>query len=304
MPPKNFVYKGVEFEFPNYQDFGNDSIRSSGQVVSVPSGNYFSAHFLAAAESGSLTEGSIITSYADGSSGSVTILVPVWWYDYLFGGDIIFPYYFTSDGVDYNKSMIYMISTRIDPSKELISLQLPDDASGIHIFSFSLWPISTAKRKQLEIQMARSTQKWFAEDRNVQVIEIVVANVGTQWIQSSDSIEVTIKSFAYKTVKPVKIKRLGPGDQMTIEVGVVTTANLGSTGQASVVVTSGIEILATYDFLATFGVIPYEETFDSVYSHESPGWYDDSKYGIFIHWGLFSIPAWGNAGSNETYAEW
>jgi alpha-L-fucosidase len=37
-----------------------------------------------------------------------------------------------------------------------------------------------------------------------------------------------------------------------------------------------------------------------------PAWFEDSKFGIFIHWGLFSVPAWAptNVSLYEKYAEW
>jgi alpha-L-fucosidase len=35
----------------------------------------------------------------------------------------------------------------------------------------------------------------------------------------------------------------------------------------------------------------YEPTLESVNAHRVPQWYEDAKFGIFIHWGLFSIPA-------------
>ena len=36
----------------------------------------------------------------------------------------------------------------------------------------------------------------------------------------------------------------------------------------------------------------YEPTFESVSRHPIPDWYEYGKFGIFIHWGLFSVPAW------------
>ena len=36
----------------------------------------------------------------------------------------------------------------------------------------------------------------------------------------------------------------------------------------------------------------YEGTWESVGTHRVPGWYDDAKLGIFIHWGLYSVPGW------------
>lgn len=45
----------------------------------------------------------------------------------------------------------------------------------------------------------------------------------------------------------------------------------------------------------------YEPTWESLDSRETPGWFKDAKFGIFIHWGLYSVPAWSPRG---TYAEW
>jgi alpha-L-fucosidase len=36
----------------------------------------------------------------------------------------------------------------------------------------------------------------------------------------------------------------------------------------------------------------YQATWDSVATHTVPSWYDDAKLGVFIHWGLYSVPGW------------
>ncbi len=36
----------------------------------------------------------------------------------------------------------------------------------------------------------------------------------------------------------------------------------------------------------------YAPTWESVSSHPLPDWYDDAKLGIFLHWGLYSVPGW------------
>ena len=38
----------------------------------------------------------------------------------------------------------------------------------------------------------------------------------------------------------------------------------------------------------------YEPTWDSLSTYQVPDWYLDAKFGIFIHWGLYSVPAFGN----------
>ena len=45
----------------------------------------------------------------------------------------------------------------------------------------------------------------------------------------------------------------------------------------------------------------YQPNWASIDSRPIPGWYDDAKFGIFVHWGLYSVPAWGPKGK---YAEW
>ena len=64
----------------------------------------------------------------------------------------------------------------------------------------------------------------------------------------------------------------------------------------------------------------YAPNFDSVQQHTVPDWFHDAKLGIFIHWGLYSVPAWAPHGAdidkqvaekgweamfaNNPYAEW
>ncbi|MGV0990725.1 MAG: alpha-L-fucosidase [Mycobacterium sp.] len=36
----------------------------------------------------------------------------------------------------------------------------------------------------------------------------------------------------------------------------------------------------------------YQPTWDSVATHPLPDWYDDAKLGVFLHWGLYSVPGW------------
>ena len=64
----------------------------------------------------------------------------------------------------------------------------------------------------------------------------------------------------------------------------------------------------------------FEATRESLARHRVPSWFHDAKFGIFIHWGLYSVPAWAPIGAdiqtlikrggmkalmhNNPYAEW
>jgi alpha-L-fucosidase len=43
----------------------------------------------------------------------------------------------------------------------------------------------------------------------------------------------------------------------------------------------------------------YAPTRDSVRRHRAPAWYHDAKFGIFIHWGPFSVPAYAPLGHGD-----
>ncbi|HQH74023.1 MAG TPA: alpha-L-fucosidase, partial [bacterium] len=45
----------------------------------------------------------------------------------------------------------------------------------------------------------------------------------------------------------------------------------------------------------------YTTDWDSLDQRKMPEWYLDAKFGIFIHWGVFSVPAWA---PKDMYAEW
>ena len=52
------------------------------------------------------------------------------------------------------------------------------------------------------------------------------------------------------------------------------------------------EYLSLIDEMIAQG--PYTDTWDSLCEHPTPKWYARDKFGIFIHWGVYSVPAFGN----------
>ena len=50
----------------------------------------------------------------------------------------------------------------------------------------------------------------------------------------------------------------------------------------------------------------YQPTWESLDSRPIPEWFGDAKFGIFIHWGVYSVPAWIRVqeGKYASYAEW
>jgi len=39
---------------------------------------------------------------------------------------------------------------------------------------------------------------------------------------------------------------------------------------------------------------PFHPNWDSLAKYQTPDWYQDAKFGVFIHWGVYSVPAFGS----------
>lgn len=44
-----------------------------------------------------------------------------------------------------------------------------------------------------------------------------------------------------------------------------------------------------------------DDSWEALRNRPYPQWFSDAKLGIFIHWGIYSVPSYGGA---ESYAEW
>jgi alpha-L-fucosidase len=58
--------------------------------------------------------------------------------------------------------------------------------------------------------------------------------------------------------------------------------------------------------VAGFSQQKYEPDWESIDTRPIPSWFEDAKFGIFLHWGVYSVPAWGPTDGSvyEKYSEW
>ena len=50
---------------------------------------------------------------------------------------------------------------------------------------------------------------------------------------------------------------------------------------------------------------PYEPTWESIDRRPTPAWFTEARFGIFIHWGTYSVPAYAPVLPGKlAYAEW
>src|SRR5215468_8179121 len=57
---------------------------------------------------------------------------------------------------------------------------------------------------------------------------------------------------------------------------------------------------------AAAALAQYSPTWESLDTRPTPKWFQDAQFGIFIHWGVYSVPSWAAAGvpKEQQYAEW
>ncbi|KAI0319261.1 glycoside hydrolase family 29 protein [Amylostereum chailletii] len=240
--------------------------------------------------------------------------------------------------IDRNLTHIHFVTVSFPSDKNLTSVTLPPDSSQLAFFSISLIPavldttaganggssLGRVLRRQtptaspaLGVQNVRSTTKWFNDgatgDDRIQIFEIIINNLSplngslSEWVTANHTVSLTSSSF--KTVTPGTFRRLRTDDQVTLLVGVQNNAGISSGSSATAIVTIQDETgnsvaLATggQEWQVTAGIPDWQNTDPSLDTHESPEWWNDAKFGIFIHWGVYSVPAW--APSGQQYAEW
>ena len=48
----------------------------------------------------------------------------------------------------------------------------------------------------------------------------------------------------------------------------------------------------------------YKPTWESLDSRKLPSWYDNAKVGLMMHWGVYSVPSWGDPKVSQASGEW
>ncbi|KAL1615240.1 hypothetical protein SLS54_009171 [Diplodia seriata] len=292
---------GVDYLFPAvHLSNASDNVLCLGQTVSVPPAGYLSAQLLVASDKrDTIVSDNITFTYADNTTSVSEIRAEPWWaFLTMFKGEIILPYRFLSNDTNFNTTHVFEWTGALDPTKQLTSISLPSTANTttgrMHVFALSL-----RSAAGVHVHHIRPTQKQDEGDAPVQLVEVTIGNSGPTWIHG-DGVEVSIEAPGVETVKPAMVKRLRVGDQKKVNVGVV-----GSTNATAVVKLSSKNETTTFTFPGTeFGLKNYTESLDSLTLHESPEWFNNAKFGIFIHWGPYAVPGWGNSTPYEVYAEW
>ncbi|KAK7447018.1 hypothetical protein VKT23_014231 [Stygiomarasmius scandens] len=109
-----------------------------------------------------------------------------------------------------------------------------------------------------------------------------------------------VRAQAHFDLLPGTINRLVPGDQARVDIFVTGSID---NGNATVELRdSSGSVVGTSEGWATTALIEnWTPDKDLLNMHETPSWWNNAKFEIFIHWGPYSYPAWSPP---SQYAEW
>ncbi|MEU9450008.1 alpha-L-fucosidase [Streptomyces sp. NPDC048277] len=304
LPAGRVEVDGIPFDFPAATAGARNNVVALGQRVDLPQGHYLSAVFLTAGSYGNAS-GPATVHYADGSTTTAGLSGGDW---YAVGGSLSAPYRYRPDGgKDEHSVGIGTSEVWIDPQREAVALTLPvtnraeAGKAALHVFALSLQP--AAQGKALALRDARSTSS-LLDATGAQSVEATVVNAGTVAILTGDAVTVRVDVPGARTVAPARVRRLDPGEQARVHVGIRnrtgTAPGTAQDGRVSVR-SRGSEVVGGQRTL-TLGTADYQPTETSLGGHQAPYWFNDAKFGIFIHWGVYSVPAWAPVGVQ--YAEW
>ncbi|MEU6197271.1 alpha-L-fucosidase [Streptomyces sp. NPDC047061] len=304
LPAGRIEVDGVPFDFPAATAGAKNNVVALGQRVGLPQGRYLSAVFLTSGSYGNAA-GTATVHYADGTTSTAGLSGGDW---YAVGGSLSAPYRYQPDGgKDAHSVGIGTSEVWIDPQREAVALTLPvtnpaeAGRTALHVFALSLQPV--AQGRALALRDARSTSS-LLDASGAQSVEATVVNAGTVAILAGDAVSVRVDVPGARTVEPARIRRLDPGEQARVHVGIRNRTGTapGTAQDGSVSVHGrGTQVTASTSTL-TLGTADYQPTETSLAGHRAPYWFNDAKFGIFIHWGVYAVPAWAPVGVQ--YAEW
>ncbi|MFI1395731.1 alpha-L-fucosidase [Streptomyces sp. NPDC020681] len=303
LPSGRLEIDGIAYLFPAATAGAKNNIVALGQRIELPKGRYLSGLFLVAGSYGAAS-GKATVHYADGTTQATALGAPDW---YSGSGALTAPYRYTPSGTkDPHQVVIASAELTMDSTKEAVALTLPvtspaeANKTSLHIFALTLQP--AAEGRALALRDAHSTTSLLGS--GAQSVEATVINAGTVGILPADRLTLAVDVPGARTVDPATVRRLAPGEQARVRIGIRSRPGTtpGTSQEGAVVARGRGQQAAAARRSLTLGVPDYQPTDASLNTHQAPYWFQDVKFGIFIHWGVYSVPAWAPVG--KQYAEW
>ena len=306
LPSGSVTVDGVPYQLASTTAAGqNDNVVALGQTVALPAGRYAAAYLLVTSTYGT-AGGAATIRYADGTVSTAGISAPEWYYGG--AGAVSAPYRYSPGGTDQHPVALYAVTLRLDPARAVTAVTLPTTAvpapgvSSLHVFALSLQPAVSGFGLRVTHVAGTTRRARHGRGSWAQIVDVTVLNVGTEWVTARRPLAVTVSANGVHTVLPAAIRVLAPGEQARVEVGITSPALPAGASVDATVGLTGHGVATSTAFALIAGIPTFQATDDSLSRHQAPDWFSGAKFGIFIHWGVYSVPAWAPVG--KEYAEW
>lgn len=275
----------------NIQQSASNDIIISLQDVAIENVTLGALYMLVSSSHGSCTI-DIAVTYNDATLDKTTLSLPDWQDQYTNQMEryqaIHYP---LSNG---NRGALFSVPIYVNPAKVPVSITIPSTnvEAAMHIFAITLY----TSQSSLLVSSVRATNEWINDQH--QVIQVNLHNLNVKWVQDA---RVRVSNSQVSTVEPGYIEAVAPGHINSVRV-IVQAHSTISNGLVSVTYPSNSKTTDINAVLSLQKINQFEATSTSVQQHRSPNWLKQSKFGIFLHWGLYSVPSWAPVG--KSYAEW
>ncbi|KZT55693.1 glycoside hydrolase family 29 protein [Calocera cornea HHB12733] len=312
LPRGEWEWEGVRYALPASWGSKADNLVCAGQTLDVSGVGYVrELHILYAGDwiDGETTE-AFETVFEDGTTHGVQLSVKNWWnLHWLNEGVIKASYHHVTPTEDsYNLTQIHQFTFPLSPLSPLQSIHLPSTSQShnrLHLFALSYTPALPPgvpeKAKDLVARHARLTSKTQPEAPFAPLLEVTLTSLARSVPNANFPITalhtVHLKSRHFEQLEPGKVYRLAPGDETRVRIPVRWVDAKRDRDETSL--PAVVELRDKKGKVRGKWTVDVERRFDR--EMDTPVWWDDAKFGIFIHWGVFSVPAWAPTGY---YAEW
>ncbi|KAI9280340.1 glycoside hydrolase superfamily [Umbelopsis sp. AD052] len=284
---------------------GNDNVAAFGQDIPMTPRRYGALYLLVTATHGP-SVGNLTAVYSDGTSDTTKFVVSDWQTGGAYSA-------FSTATIVQGRSIVqshghmYSLPVYVNPAKTLVNLSLP--AGGpvasfrplLHIFAAAGKTASSATDLAVTHAVATANKIPDKSGRLWQMVEVDVHNSGSKRLYGSN-VKVSVLGHGVVTRVPGVLDVLEGGEKRTVYIGVATSFT-GKRQLSTALSIKGSNIaIVTMNIPLQLGINAWEPNEASLSQHKAPRWFDQDKFGIFIHWGLYSVPAWGPPGG--MYSEW
>ncbi len=292
---------GMTFSFPGSRSNEKNNIVAEGQRIDLPAGQYYAMSMLLTSTYGAVS-GEFTFHYDDGTTQSSRFDVADW-YGAGFG-ILIMPFRYTpTGGRDEHPVFLSVLRLGLNNRRNLVGITLPPAPEGqrrLHIFALTLHPI--ARGTHIEFFDLFAAPKITKERAGDHIVHLNIHNLGTNWISQANKMRIVIEAPGVRTIAPSWVDLLAPGEVFKAEIRLATELPSGTEVAGVARATGRGGISESLPIKLLLGAPDYSSTESSLSRHPSPSWYENAKFGIFIHWGIYSVPAWAPVGG--VFAEW